>query len=249
MLQNIVDFFKGMWTKFNEFISSLTSWMMILTTIITGLGAWFVPDLYERVVSKSNVGIKMRFSNVIFNSELPTWIRLEKDSMYTNKALEHEDIIELRSLVSDTCCNYQVYVKDIGCLAYKSHSDTKNIKDLIWLTLCYVILGCSARTLYDFIGRKCYKDQDMKKWWPWYLFRPLICVPIATLLIVSVRTSIFSNLFVSKDLNTYLVISFVAGFAIMDFLTMLRRLSKSLFGASELKSDNEKKDEQDPNAK
>lgn len=35
-----------------------------------------------------------------------------------------------------------------------------------------------------------------------------------------------------KDLNTYLIVSFLAGFAMMEFVTMLRRSSKALFGSS-----------------
>ncbi len=155
------------------------------------------------------------------------------------RAMDRSDIIELNALVSDTCQKRNTYVISVNELAYNSNNQTSNIVDLCWLTLCLVFLGCSARTFYDFIGRKCYTEegQNMDKWWPWYTFRPLICVPIAALLIVSVRTSYFSNLFVSKDLNSYLVISFIAGFSIMEFLTMLRRLSKSLFGTDDNNKD------------
>lgn len=218
---------------FLKLIFSLTSWMMALTTAITLWAACKIPDLYKNVVDKSNVSVQVKLSNIAFTDEHPVWFKVEPECISTNRALEHGDIMELRSLVSDTCPNYSLYVKAIGNLAYKSNNDTTNLEDLIWLTLCFVLLGCSARTLYDFIGRKCYKQQRMKKWWPWYMFRPLICAPIAALLIVSVRTSFFSNLFVSKDLNSYLVVSFVAGFAIMEFLSMLRRVSKSLFDGSE----------------
>lgn len=75
----------------------------------------------------------------------------------------------------------------------------------------------------------------MECWWSWYLFRPVIGVPIASLLLVAVRTSLFSGLFTSSDLNTYLVISFLAGFSIMEFLKMLRRVSKTMF-EGEMKS-------------
>jgi hypothetical protein len=77
----------------------------------------------------------------------------------------------------------------------------------------------------------------MKRWWPWYLFRLIIVVPIASLLIVAVRTSIFSSLFTAKDLNTYLAVAFIAGFGMMEFLKMLRRVSKSLLGGEEPKKD------------
>lgn len=62
-----------------------------------------------------------------------------------------------------------------------------------------------------------------------YLFRPVIGVPIASLLLVAVRTYLFSGLFNSRDLNIYLVICFLVGFSIMEFLKMLRRVSKTLF--------------------
>lgn len=228
-----------------KLIFSLTTWMMVFTTVITLWAAWRIPNLYKSVVDKSNVNIKVRLSNITFTNEHPVWFKVEPDCISTNRALEHGDVMELRSLVSDTCPNYSLYVKAIGNLAYKSNNDTTNLEDLIWLTLCFVLLGCSARTLYDFIGRKCYKQQQMKKWWPWYMFRPLICAPIAALLIVSVRTSFFSNLFVSKDLNSYLVVSFVAGFAIMEFLSMLRRVSKSLFDGSESYNKSDKKESED----
>lgn len=70
----------------------------------------------------------------------------------------------------------------------------------------------------------------MDIWWPWYVFRPIIGAPLATFLIVAFRTTMFSTLFSSRDLNSYLVVSFIAGFAMMEFLKMLRRSSIALFG-------------------
>ena len=73
----------------------------------------------------------------------------------------------------------------------------------------------------------------MKKWWPWYIYRPLMGAPIAAFLLVTVRTSFFLNLFTARDLNTYFVVAFLAGFALMDFLKMLRRVSKAMFANEE----------------
>jgi hypothetical protein len=73
----------------------------------------------------------------------------------------------------------------------------------------------------------------MKTWWPWYMFRLVIVVPIASFLLVAVRSSMFSSLFTAKDLNTYLVVVFIAGFGMMEFFKMLRRVSKSLFDGEE----------------
>lgn len=86
-------------------------------------------------------------------------------------------------------------------------------------------------TIYDYVGWECFKGgQDMNTWWPWYVFRPFIGVPITSFMLVACRTSMFSSLFTSRDLNTYLVLSFLAGFAMMEFVKMLRRSSQALFG-------------------
>lgn len=132
------------------------------------------------------------------------------------------------------------YVIEYSELKKKTNIDHKNYliqiemeSDSLIITLCIVFLGCCARTFYDYIGWECYKGgQNMDTWWPWYVFRPIIGVPITAFLIVAFRTSMFSSLFSSKDLNTYLIVSFLAGFAMMEFVTMLRRSSKALFGSS-----------------
>ncbi len=167
----------------------LTTYIMVLTTIITGLAVWNIPNLYKKVVLYSTVSVNFELKDIKFKSELPVWFKVDNGALYSNRALEHQDIMALKALVSDTCADSPRYLNAIGELAYKSNNDTSNVKHLILLTLCFVVLGCSARTLYDFIGWRCYKEgQDMKRWWPWYIFRPLICDPIAELLIVSVRT-------------------------------------------------------------
>lgn len=219
--------------------------IMIFTAIAVGAACFFAPKLYENVIKGSNISVAADLKGVLISPDHPEWFKYNDTAIMSCRALDRSDIVELNALVSDTCQKRNTYVISVGELAYNSNNHTSNIIDLCWLTLCLVFLGCSARTFYDFIGIKCYtkKGQNMTKWWPWYIFRPIICAPIAALLIVSVRTSYFSNLFVSKDLNTYLVISFIAGFAIMEFLTMLRRLSKSLFGADDNNEEEENEDE------
>ena len=164
------------------------------------------------------------------SSDIPVWFSYTDTTLATSRSLDNEDVALLRNLVNDSSAQHAHYIKSLNQLAFMSNTVPTNFPWLFLLTLCFVQLGCVARTLYDFIGWSCYKGgQDMSKWWPWYLFRPFIGVPIASLLLVAARTSLFSSLFTSRDLNTYLVISFLAGYAIMEFLKMLRRVSKTLF--------------------
>ena len=200
--------------------------------IICALAFCFIPCLYEGTIEKSDISVPNKAPQIELISESPSWFKFDNKIIHTNQAISDGDKQVLLSLVSHEDSLYQTYYKDIDALAYKSNNDTSNYWHLIFLTLCFITLGCISRSFYDFIGRRCYtaEGQDMNKWWPWYVFRPVIGVPIATFLIVAARTAMLSNLFTSRDLCTYLVISFLAGFSMMEFLKMLRRVSKALFG-------------------
>lgn len=221
-------------------------WIVLLLSIISTIFVcYLVPGQYKEVIQKSNVHVSINvLEGIECTKDYPVWFRITGDTITTNRALDRVDVIELKTLVNDTCKYYGDYSRAIGELAYKSNNDTSNIYNLAWLTFFFVFLGCSVRTFFDFIGHYCYlKDLNMNNWWPWYCLRPVICAPVTAILIVSIHTSFFSNLFISKDLNTYLVISFLAGFAVMEFLRMLRHVSKSIFyveGNTENKSNSQK---------
>lgn len=216
-----------------SWLKSLRTWMLLLTVSFTLVPIGIIPTLYKEVLKYSQIEVKASFPNIPKSSETPVWFSYNDTVLATNRVLSNEDVTLLRSLVSDTTEVYPQYLTALNKLAFISNTSSSNVWQLLLLTLCFVLLGCSGRTMYDFIGWMCYKKgQDMNTWWPWYLFRPFIGVPIAALLLVAVRTSFFSGLFTSKDLNTYLVVSFLAGYSMMEFLTMLRRISKTLFGAN-----------------
>lgn len=227
---------KSNWISYAVLIGS------ILATVIVCL---LVPHQYEEVIGKSKVTVVTNLEGIELSDEHPEWFSLRNNQISTNRALNRTDLMELKSLVDESNPKYKQYLYSVSELAYNSNNDTGNIKSLFWLTFFFVFLGCSVRTFFDFIGRYCYlKDLDMHRWWPWYCLRPVICAPVTAILIVSIRTSFFSNLFVAKDLNTYLVISFLAGFAVMEFTRMLRHISKSIFYVDEKSSGKDSKSEQ-----
>ena len=196
------------------------------------LALGFVPLLYGNVMKNGERSIKVnRNYYSAIQGNIPPEILLTEDSIRTRKCIGFEEQVVLSTLVDKKDSLYVDYQKAINQLAYKSYDiSIKELLFLLLLTLCMVYLGCLARTLFDYIGWTCYKNgQDMKKWWPWYVFRPVIGVPIAAFIIVASRCAMFSTLFTSRDLNTYLVVSFLAGFAMMEFLSLLRSVSKGLF--------------------
>lgn len=215
-------------------ISVLKIGALFYTLIFCILPVFFIPTLYDKMVETSWISEPCRLDSLSQSVEAPIWFVCNDTIVATNKTLDNEDMLVLRRLVSDTIAVHAEYMQAICRLAYKSKTWSDNSFYLLWLTLCFVELGCSARTLFDYIGWECYKKgQDMKKWWPWYIYRPLMGAPIAAFLLVTVRTSFFPNLFTARDLNTYFVVAFLAGFALMDFLKMLRRVSKAMFANEE----------------
>lgn len=216
---------------FNLSLSYLLKWIMLpLTVILTVLSICCLSYSYHKTLEAGKIYVRCSMNNVKLSSNVPVWFSYNDTVLITNRPLDNEDVALLRNLVNDSTAQYPQYLESLNQLAFLSNTTSDNMFWLLLLTLCFVQLGCVARTMYDFIGWTCYKGgQDMERWWSWYLFRPVIGVPIASLLLVAVRTSLFSGLFTSRDLNTYLVISFLAGFSIMEFLKMLRRVSKTLF--------------------
>lgn len=228
------------------------SWVIMLLYAALCVGAfWLLPNLYNDVIQQSEVHVSVtpQIRNAL-QGTLPSAVMMNDSVISTRKYINNDDKVILSTLVerSDTAV-YTKYMRAVDELAYKSNELSADaLQNLMLLTLCFVMLGCVARTFYDYIGRKCYKKrQDMSVWWPWYVFRPLIGAPIAAFIIVASRCAMFSALFTAKDLNTYLVISFLAGFAMMEFLSMVRSTSKGLFERNEKpQSENKETENQNP---
>lgn len=196
-----------------------------------GFGCWYAP-----VLRSAEIGVPI--DSVVAKSiyeGLPNGMELRNDSLFTRKYIGVEGKQVLLCMVDKNDSTvYPTYARQIDHLAYMSDNvPMKTWWQLVFLTLSLVVMGCCARSFFDYIGNKCYKkltSESMSIWWPWYLFRLLICAPIASFIIVASRCALFSALFTSTDLNTYLVISFLSGYAMMDFLDMLRSTSKGIFG-------------------
>ena len=212
--------------------SRVSKWILGISIALGILISFVVPNMYGKVLKngEKTIHVNQDFTSVI-QGNVPFGILLTEDSISTRICIGFEEQVVLSTLVDRSDSLYSDYQKTVNQLAYMSNDISKlELMNLLLLTLCMVYLGCLARTLFDYIGWTCYKDgQDMRKWWPWYVFRPAIGVPIAAFIIVASHCAMFSTLFTSRDLNTYLMVSFIAGFAMMEFLSLLRSVSKGLF--------------------
>lgn len=206
----------------------------MLTAVICVLAFFCIPKYYRSTLSESQISLAQSCPGIKLEGNLPIWFSCSEQTYYACHPISEADKQLLCSLVSKEDSLYSSYCMDIQRIAYLTNSEMPNLGSLLLLTLCFTALGCGARSFYNFIGRTCYKkNQEMDIWWPWYFYRLFICIPIASFLLVAARSSMLSSLFTSKDLNTYLVIAFLAGFSMIEFLTMLRRMTKGLFEGGE----------------
>lgn len=207
---------------------------LTINIIACGLAFYLFPKQYRTVMEQGEIKVVVDSTlHSKINGVLPPEIILDKDTLRSRKYIDGEEQIVLSTYVDKNDPQYASYTRAVEKLAYASNSNTADAwKNLVWLTLCFVILGCVARTLFDYICVKCYRPDkySMEIWWSWYIFRLVLGAPITAFIVVASRCAMFSTLFTSKDLNTYLVVSFLAGFAMMEFLEMLRGTSKGLFG-------------------
>lgn len=207
---------------------------LTINIIACGLAFYLFPKQYRTVMEQGEIKVVVDSTlHSKINGVLPPEIILDKDTLRSRKYIDGEEQIVLSTYVDKNDPQYASYTRAVEKLAYASNNNTADAwKNLVWLTLCFVILGCVARTLFDYICVKCYRPDkySMETWWSWYIFRLVLGAPITAFIVVASRCAMFSTLFTSKDLNTYLVVSFLAGFAMMEFLEMLRGTSKGLFG-------------------
>ena len=164
----------------------------------------------------------------------PIWFFIDQDSIKTIKSIDDGDKLLLYSLLDTNDEEiYAHYKKQIDEIAYMSNKKNPITTLYFWLTLCYVIFGCISRSLYDYIGHKCYRqDFDVKKWWPWYFIRIFISVPIMAFIVVAVRCFLLPIIPYSNNVYTYLIICFLLGFTMMELLGMLRNISKTILNVN-----------------
>lgn len=98
-------------------------------------------------------------------------------------------------------------------------------------------LGCIARIIFDFVGHTCYTMRfNLKIWWPWYFFLPILAFILGAFFVVLFDNSLFGSPGEKPGIVKFpFILAFITGFAVTDAIGFLRNLSKRIFG------DNDKK--------
>jgi len=130
--------------------------------------------------------------------------------------------------------NFRSYTQAIDKLAFDSNRN-KDTNFSNWLILLYAIaglIGVQMRTINNFVGVACFKnDFNFHIWWPWYLVRPILGFITGAAIFLLIDGKHLLEGQVSTGLSTTVLgIAFLGGFSTDDFYGLLRKLSKNIFG-------------------
>ncbi|MGD0279886.1 MAG: hypothetical protein ABSC11_11330 [Smithella sp.] len=213
----------------------------IILFVVSGLLVLIFICEYNRYSDIKNISVSVSFkNNNKFHLKLyPNWFFYDSkyDSLYLSKVINRDEKEQLLNLIPENAPFFADYKSAIDELAYKASQQQGKFSASFLLILCGIMatIGVQTRTMWNFIGRVCYKNGvDMNIWWPWYVLRPLIGFIVG--IIISIIWDLdLLNLGNNKEkLNCVLFVGFLAGFAIQDVIEFLRRIAKKIFSSSEV---------------
>lgn len=166
----------------------------------------------------------------------PVWFHYDRsrNKLSVSKILSDSDKYVLLDLIDRKHKSYNSYSESINSLAYSANNlKTKYFIYLLLLAGWSAVIGVQIRTIFDFIGQVCYlKNLIITIWWPWYLLRPVMGFIIGSLIVFLSKAHLLSTSIINED-TSYIAISAIAGFGVVEVVKKLRLVSKTLFGGDD----------------
>ena len=224
-----VDRSQDIHLKTNELIG-LAIGIIALTFLIV----WAFYYAYNKLEGY-NVDIEVEWpnSNDILLENSPHWFLHDSATIKTLKQIDAQDKLLLLSLLEKDSLIYPAYSKAIDKLTFISNKASRIPFSLILIIGgISAVIGVQIRTMFDFVGRACYKKNiELKVWWPWYVVRPFLGFLVGGVVIVFIEASILKSAINYNVSNLFLVgVTVLAGFGVTDVVDLLRKLSKKIFG-------------------
>ncbi|HOV66528.1 MAG TPA: hypothetical protein PLR48_06235 [Bacillota bacterium] len=218
--------------------------LFLLFSTLIFLGCWFFLFHHLDMMLQADYQAKWNMpDNVALQSgPVSFWYDLNKGVLLHRGPIDTKRKQELLGLVkaksSDTdisTVNMRGYQEAIDELAYKSN-DPANSTFILLLLLGGLsgLLGVQLRSMSNFIGVACYKnDLRLGHWWPWYVVRPLEGFLVGTLTIVLAQARLLLP-GEQSSIGTvwWLGITVIAGYGTTEFTERLRLVTQTLFGTS-----------------
>ncbi|WP_140466383.1 hypothetical protein [Hymenobacter nivis] len=214
---------------------------IFLSIYILTLSVLSIYEFRETYLKLNSFSLESKISNVdsLDLKPYPTWFYYDKTNkkIFTSKILSDSNKYQLLRLVVNNHKSYINFSDAVNKLAYQSNLKKPDLfVSLLLLTGWAAVIGVQIRTIFDFIGNVCYtKNLIITVWWPWYILRPILGFIIGSLVVFLTKSHLL-NTTVTEENFTYITISTIAGFGIVEVVMKLRLISKALFGSDDDKA-------------
>lgn len=217
----------------------VTAMILFLMTVVFVILYYYGKNKCDSCNTLSTVKFITSDSSLIISDVSWFYHDQEKKLLVSSKIITEKDRIHLKNLLNCSI-DKDKYENAIDKLAFTSNENTDYyyLFSLVLAMICAMI-GVHLKTLFDFVGHTCHQnDFDYKKWWPWYVIRPLIGALIGPIVYIMLDGNFISP-YQNSDISqkALVALTILAGFGSDDFLNMLRRLSKRIFGTADNQSE------------
>lgn len=218
-----------------------TGWTAFFLLAVSTLLFWGFTWSFKKV-EKNNETISVYWNNSdsLKVSAGPSWFFYDKkkDSISSSHSISDGEKLSLLALVKSEEDKSGSYSDAISELSFKSNKQMKTsyLFLLVLSGICGAI-GVQMRSIHNFIGNTCFKNEfNFDVWWPWYFIRPLIGCLVGPVVFIIFDGKLVPMSTPFSYSNVLLIaVSILAGFGAEDVLNTLRTLSKRVFGYKEEK--------------
>jgi Co/Zn/Cd efflux system component len=179
---------------------------------------------------------RWEYKDTVSLKSYPVWFYCDRSNskMYASKVLSDSNKYLILGLIEKKHKAYNSFSESVNRLVYLSNqSKTSLFIYLLLLSGWSGVIGVQIRTIFDFIGRVCYlKNLVITVWWPWYLLRPLMGFIVGGLIVFLSTSHLLNTSIVNED-KSYIAVSTIAGFGVVEVIKKLRLISKTLFGSDD----------------
>jgi len=208
----------------------LASGLIIVTVVVLAFCSWIFSKLEVKLPQQVEVPWSNPKGIVLKPGPSSFWYNRENNLLLHRGPINDKLKEDLLKLVDRDDPSYK---EAIGKLAFLSNQNEES--PLLWLLLLGGvggIIGVQIRSIEDFVGNACFKNElDVARWWPWYLMRPALGFLLGALIIILVKVDLLTTTSKAAEGSLWwLGLAVISGFGASDVIQRLRSLSQTLFG-------------------